>query len=456
MKTRVSVVPMNRHSMSPPLLLRATLMAILVLPAYMVLPPLGASGSVGHILALAVFGVWAAAVVFGLQNPWGFGHPGRAVLLLWFVASCASYIAFFSGFSGGSDSVQRAAADRWMLLIVAGAGITFMMTETIRSLESLRKIVRTVMVGASISCIVAFVQFMFKVNPMDWVASMMAGFQDNGSGTPFQDRGNFARVAGSTMHPIELGVVVSMLLPLSLWWAIYDTRSRTWFRVAVPILLFTGNIMTVSRTSMIGLAIAALISIPFMPTLAKKWAVVVVPTGFMALFLMVPGMVTTLFTSATAGSTDASITYRTDDYPLAWRLFFEHPFFGLGPGAWIPVDAKNIFDNQYLQTVVTLGCVGLIAFVLYLLVPAFAALMAARRAQSAELRFICGAIAAAMFIAAISAGAFDSMSFQTLALIIPFFVGLQGTVWLIVRGHPAYAKIPEMHFPNATHIAGSN
>lgn len=438
------------------MLLRATLLAILVFPAYMVLPPLGASGSVGHMLALGVFGVWAAAVAFGLQNPWGFGHPGRAVLFLWVIASCVSYIAFFSGFSGGSDSVQRAAADRWMLLIVAGAGITFMTTETIRSLESLRRVVRTVMVGASISCVIAFVQFTFKVNPMDWISSLMAGFQDNGSGTPFQDRGSFARVAGATMHPIELGVVVSMLLPLSLWWATYDIGSRTWFRIAVPILLFTANIMTVSRTSMIGLVIAALISIPFMSSMAKKWAVIVVPAGFTALFLVVPGMVTTLFTSATAGSTDASITYRTDDYPLAWRLFFEHPFFGLGPGAWIPVDAKNIFDNQYLQTVVTLGCVGLLAFVLYLLVPAFAALMAARRAQSAELRFICGAIAAAMLIGAVSAGTFDSMSFQTLALIIPFFIGLQGTVWLMVREHPGYAQISETSLRNSPLKAGSN
>ncbi|KAA0977552.1 O-antigen ligase family protein [Paeniglutamicibacter gangotriensis] len=427
----------------PPLLLKVTLLSVLVLPAYMVMGPLGASGSVGHVLALSVFVIWMAAAAFGLHNPWIFGHPGRAVLLFWIIASCLSYIALFSGFSGGSDNIQRAAADRWILLIGAGAGITLMTTETVRTLSSLRLIVRIVIMGAVISCVVALFQFTLRIDPMTWVSSMMLGFENNGSGTPFQERGTFARVAGSTMHPIELGVITSMLLPLSLWWAKYDRSMPTWFRVAAPILLFAGNVMTVSRTSMLGLVVAAVIAIPFMPILAKKWAVVVVPMGTAVLFLMVPGMVTTLFSSATAGSSDASITYRTDDYPLAWLLFFDHPFLGLGPGAWIPVDPKNIFDNQYLLTVITLGCIGLLAFLLYLLVPAFAALMAARRAESEELRFIGGCLGAAMLVAAISAGTFDAMSFQTFALITPFFVGLQGTVWLMVKGHPAYSITAE-------------
>ncbi|PQZ91089.1 polymerase [Arthrobacter sp. MYb227] len=440
-----------------PRLLRITLIAILILPSYMVFGPLGASGGVGQILSLMIFVVWVSAAAFGLHNPWKYGHPGRAVLLVWIFASCLSYVALFSGFSGGSDSIQRAAADRWLLLIVAGAGITLMTTESVRSIHDLREIVRTVIIGTSISCVIALLQFTLSVNPMEWIATLMPGFQDIGSGTPFQDRGSFARVAGATMHPIELGVVVSMMLPLSLWWAKYDTEMPRWFRVLAPILLFAGNIMTVSRTGMIGLAVVALITIPFMPKIFKQWAVVVVPVGFMALFLMVPGMVTTLFSSATAGSSDTSITYRTDDYPLAWKLFFDHPLFGLGPGAWIPTDQKNIFDNQYLLTVVTLGCLGLVAFLLYLLVPAFAALMSARYAVSEELRYLAGSIAGAMFVAAISSGTFDAMSFQTFALITPFFIGIQGTVWLTVKNHPDYIEKSRLfHLNTKSKVGGTS
>lgn len=447
-------LPVHRAG-EPPTLLKITMVAIMVLPAYMVVGPVGASGSVGHLLALAVISFWVASVAFGLHDPLAFGHPGRAMMLFWVMASCASYVALFAGFSGGSDSVQRAAADRWLLLVFAGAGITLVTTETARSLQGLRSIVRWVMAGAVFCCVVAAVQFILKVDPMTWVSSIMVGFQNNGSGTIFQGRGSFSRVAGSTMHPIELGVICSMLLPLSLWWAIYDTWARRLFRIGAPVLLFTGNIMTVSRTGMIGLAVAALIVIPFLPRTAKQWAIVVVPFGFTALFLMVPGMVSTLFTSATAGSSDTSITYRTDDYPLAWRLFFDHPLLGLGPGAWLPIDPKNNFDNQYLLTVVTLGCVGLVAFLLYLLVPAFSALMAARRVNSAELRLLGGSVAAAMFVAAVSAGTFDAMSFQTFALICPFFVGLGGAVWLMAKEHPSYSILSVSTYPRSFNLLGS-
>lgn len=414
-------------------LLKTLLLVVLVLPSYMVIGAFGASGSAGQLLALIVFGLWIIAAAFGLHNSIPFGHPGRAALLFWIVASCASYAAMFSGFSGSSDEAGRAAADRWLILVLAGAGITLATTETVRSLEAIKSLARWVMAGAGFCCLVAIVQFAFRINPMQWVASIMIGFEDNGSGTAFQSREAFMRVAGTTMHPIELGVVCSMLLPLSVWWALFDYRVRAWVRYSVPVLLFVGNVITVSRTGLIGLGVAALILIPYLPSLARRWAFVVVPVGIAALFLLVPGMVGTLFSSATAGSSDSSITYRTDDYPLAWQLFFERPWLGLGPGTWMPEDKKNVFDNQYLLTVATMGGIGLLALLTYFLAPFFASLTAAHHARSLEVRTLAGAVAAAMLVAAVSAGTFDAMSFQTFALICPLFVGLSGVVWLLVK-----------------------
>lgn len=414
-------------------LLKILVLIVLVLPSYMVVGAFGASGSAGQLLALVIFVLWLIAAAFGLHNSMPYGHPGRAALLLWIVASCASYAAMFAGFSGSNDEAGRAAADRWLILVLAGAGITLVTTETVRTLDAVRSLSRWAMAGAAFCSVVAIIQFAFKINPMQWVASIMIGFEDNGSGTAFQSREAFMRVAGTTMHPIELGVVCSMLLPLSVWWALFDTSVRPWMRYSVPVLLFVGNVITVSRTGLIGLAIAALILIPYLPSLARRWAFVAVPLGIAALFLLVPGMVSTLFSSATAGSSDSSITYRTDDYPLAWQLFFERPWLGLGPGTWMPEDKKNVFDNQYLLTVATMGGVGLLALLTYFLAPFFASLTAAHHARNLEVRTLAGAIGAAMLVAAVSAGTFDAMSFQTFALICPLFVGLSGVVWLMVK-----------------------
>lgn len=430
---------MTNHSVSrssvsrPPAVLGVLLFAALVLPSYMVLPAFGASGSPGQLLAVAVFTLWLVSSGLGLHNPLPYGHPGRAAMLFWLLASCASYAAMFAGFSGANDAAGRAAADRWLILMAAGAGVTLVTAETVRTVECVKYISRWIMAGAAFCCVVALIQFCLRINPMEWVASLMVGFKDNGSGTAFQSREAFMRVAGTTMHPIELGVICSMLLPLSIWWGIYDTTTRRSWRAALPLLLFAGNVITVSRTGIIGLAIAALISIPYLPAVARRWAVVLIPTGVTSMFLFVPGMVSTFFSSATAGSSDASITYRTNDYPLAWELFFKRPWLGLGPGTWIPTEAKDIFDNQYLLTVATMGGIGLAALLAYFLAPFFASLTAAHHAQTPEMRSLGGAVGAAMLVAAISAGTFDAMSFQTFALICPFFVGLSGVVWLLVK-----------------------
>jgi O-antigen ligase len=419
----------------PPAVLYISLLATMVLPSYMVWPALGASGSVGQVLAVGMFLLWLVSSCFGLHNPLPYGHPGRAAMLFWIVASCASYAAMFAGFSGANDAAGRAAADRWIILIVAGAGVTLLTTETVRSLEAVKSITRCVMAGAAFCCVVALVQFALRVDPVVWIESLMVGFRDNGSGTAFQGREAFMRVAGTTMHPIELGVVCSMLLPLSVWWSLFDGSTRKWMRITLPMLLFAGNIVTVSRTGLIGLAIAALILTPYLPVLARRWAVVVIPFVVAAVFLFVPGMVSAFFSSATAGSSDSSITARTDDYPLAWQLFFERPLLGLGPGTWMPLNAKDIFDNQYLLTVATMGGIGLAALLAYFLAPFFASLTAAHHAPTAEIQVLGGAVGAAMLVAAVSAGTFDALSFQTFALICPFFVGLSGVVWALVRQH---------------------
>ena len=128
------------------------------------------------------------------------------------------------------------------------------------------------------------------------------------------------RVAGTTLHPIELGVVSAMLLPLAIWRALYDDQGRKPLHWAVVGLFVLANALTVSRSALLALVIALAVTIPFLPRLARQWATVIVPLGAAGLFIAVPGLISTLFNAATAGSSDPSITYRTEDYPLALRL----------------------------------------------------------------------------------------------------------------------------------------
>jgi O-antigen ligase len=235
------------------------------------------------------------------------------------------------------------------------------------------------------------------------------------------------------MHPIELGVVSSMLLPLSVWRAVHDRKGQRRLHWAVVGLFVLANAMTVSRSALIGLVIALAITLPCLPRTVRQWAALVTPLGAAALFVSVPGLISTMLATATVGSSDSSITYRTNDYPLALRLVTDRPWFGIGPGTWIPTRPIDNFDNEYLLVAVTMGVVGLVALLAYLIVPVLAALTAARHAEGNELKLLAASVAAAGLIAAVTSGTFDSMSFPVFALLCPFFIGLSGACWLMVK-----------------------
>ena len=126
--------PIETHRVRP-WLLKAAVFSVLAFPPYMVLEPIGASSSLAQLLALGLFGLWALASLLGLHDPVAFRHPGRAAVLALLLASCLSYAHLFAGLSGASTIDGRAAADRWMLLMFAAAGIAFVTTDCVRTVK---------------------------------------------------------------------------------------------------------------------------------------------------------------------------------------------------------------------------------------------------------------------------------------------------------------------------------
>ena len=437
----------HRKTVGPPWLLKATVFSILAFPPYMVLEPIGASSSLGQLLALGLFGLWALSSLLGLHDPVAFRHPGRAAVLALLLASCLSYGHLFAGLSGASTIDGRAAADRWMLLMFAAAGIAFVTTDCLRTVKDAMAVVRWVLAGGAVCSVAALIQFTTHTNPVEWISALMVGFVENGDFDAFQARGSLMRVAGTTLHPIELGVVSAMLLPIAIWRALYDGQGRKPLHWAVVGLFVLANALTVSRSGLLALVVALAVTVPFLPKIARQWATVIVPLGAAGLFIAVPGLISTLFNAATAGSSDASITYRTEDYPLALRLVADRPWFGTGPGTWIPTNALDIFDNEYLLTAVTMGVVGLLGLMAYLVVPALAALAAARNAEGADLKLLAASAAAAGLIATVASGTFDSMSFPVFALLYPFFIGLSGASWLMVKNQTAHGLAASLGTP---------
>lgn len=416
-----------------PLLLRVTSAAIFIFPSSMVIQPIGAAGTVPLLLALLLFVFWAASCIFALHDPIPFRHPGRLALGLLLLGTSISYVGLYSGWTGPSSVAARAAADRWVMLLLASTALICVAAETVRTIADAMVLVRAILAGGVFCCLVAAVQFFLQLNPMEWFQNTMPGFSYNGGDTTFQQRGALLRVAGTTFTPIELAVVSSMLLPLSIWRALFDDKGRKWLHWAGTCLLIFAIAATISRSGILGISLAMVIFVPFMPRLARKWAALAVPMVAAVLFMGVPGLLSTLFGALVPEPGDLSISTRTNNYPRVAEMFEQRPLIGTGPGNYLPDNALHILDNQYLNATVTMGLLGLLCTVAYFVMPGLAALLAARTAKAPVLRCLAAAVAAAGLVAMACSATFDSLSFPVFALTYPLIIGLGGAVWIMTN-----------------------
>ncbi|HEY9314825.1 O-antigen ligase family protein [Williamsia sp.] len=414
-----------------PWLLRAVAVTVFLIPPNFVFAPLGANGFVAMILALFVFGLWITSAAWGLHDPVGFRNPARLALgILWFVTA-ASYVVMSAGPAGLAG---RMSADRWVLTLMAITGIALTTAEFVRGPAAIRSLIRAMTWGATLCAMIAICQFAFGIDPVKWISEALVGMTDNGGNTTFQTRAEFTRVAGTMFSPIELGVVMSLMLPFAVWRGLFDRSRYRWLPWAQCVFIAAAAVCTVSRSMLLSLLVVCLFSIPFLPRTARLWAAVAVPVAVVAVFVTVPGMIATLKGTLTVGSADPSITTRLNNYPRVEAMVSDRPWFGTGPGTYLPENALKILDNQYLKSSVEMGIAGAVAVALFFGLTAFAGLLAARHFRDPEMKALAGAVFGAGSASLVASAAFDSFSFPTFTLISGFIAGLSGVVWLAARG----------------------
>jgi O-antigen ligase len=438
---RIDMVPRS----SAPLLLRFTAFAIFFFPSSMIIKPLGAVGTVSMILSCLLFVFWVASWLWGLHDPLPLRHPGRLAGAVFALGIMASYVSLYGGWVGQASVAGLAAADRWVVLVIASLGLILCIGDALETRDQVLSLARWLIAGGFFSSLVGLVQFTMHIDPMEWIQAAMPGFTYNGGDGAFQARGNLVRVSGSTFHSIEFAVTSAMLLPLSMWRAAHDPRGTRWFHWLQTILLGSAVVMTVSRSGALCVAVALVVALPFMSRLIRRWTIVIVPLLILVAFAVVPGFVGTLTTALTADSSDPSIANRVNNYPRVEAMIDHRPLFGLGPGNYDTSNLVYVLDNQYLGSAVSTGIVGLACVAFYLIAPALMTVVAARHAKDPSTKALAGAIAGGLAAAAVGSVAFDSLSFPVFALTYPLMVALAGAVWKICKsesGIPGSRPVP--------------
>ena len=419
------------------ILLQVFAVALFVIPSDTVLKPIGAGGYAAALIGMFGFAVFLSVCLLGFHNPLARRHPIRAVLCLLWLSVLASYVLMDRTEMTG---LELAAADRLVMQLAVITGVALIAAEFLRSLDDMRRVLRVVCWGGALCGVVAALQFWASLDISPYlrdVPGFSLNFNDIGIGT----RGVLNRVSGTSVYPIELGVVAGMLLPLAIYLAIYDTKrspGRRWAPVGLIALAIPAS---VSRSAVLSVALSLGVLVVLMPARQRVVALCVLPFSLGAVFMTAPGVIRTLMNFFGAGTTDPSVASRVSDYPLVEQYMHHAPWFGRGGWTYLPDNALDILDNQFLKTAVELGLVGVVALTAFLLVPMVSALIARRWSDDPELRLLCAALAGAALAAFACSFTFDSMSYPMFTGLYALVLGLIGAAWqLAVAEAPAAVR----------------
>lgn len=418
-----------RHTRDAVPLLSFLLGLFFFLPPRLVVAGLGGSGRPAIIFAALLFGWW----LLTRFDPTLATHGPQPMRVAVGVFLAAMFAAYALGYGRGLDPAEASGSDRTMLTYLALAGIALVVADGVRTRRSLDRLLQRVVACSAFMSFVGALQFLpphFDLTRHIQVPGLALSAPLIGIGT--RGQGVFARVAGTAGHYIEFGVVLGMVLPLAIHYAMYSpraTRTRRWLFV---VLISCAVPFSVSRSGTIAL-IVGLIVLAMGWTSRQRLNGFIVTVMMLAAFSVVkPGLLGTIRSLFTGYKNDPSYVGRAEDYAEAIAYLNARPFFGRGPGTFLP-EKYRLLDNQWLLSLVSTGWVGTAAFAVLLLSGVLIALKIRRLTIDEETRHLAQALIAGIVVAAVTSYTFDSLFFTTFAGVLFLMLGAVGTLLRLTR-----------------------
>jgi O-antigen ligase len=328
---------------------------------------------------------------------------------------------------------ELAATDRVLLTVTALIALAIGVCDGVRGMDRLTKLLRVVVVGAAIMAFFGLLQFFvgFDVTKSVSIPGLKPATTDM---SYVLERSSFPRPAGTAGHPIEFGVVCAMITPLALHFgfrAKIDGRKR-WPWWTATALVAIGSMLSLSRSAILGLVVAAIVLFPGWPAKRRKQMLLATPLFLVIMRLMVPGLLGTLYSLFANISDDPSAQHRTKAIELAGQEIDKHIWLGRGLGTYLPTK-YGWLDNQYLGTLVENGLLGLTAFGLLFVIGMSAAFRARTLTQDPRERDLALTLMACLAVPAVSAGTFDLLGFSVASGMTFLLVGACGALLRTMR-----------------------
>ena len=254
---------------------------------------------------------------------------------------------------------------------------------------------------------------------------------------------------GPSEQPIALGAALILILPLAVYFA--RTSGRRWWVAALLVLL--GAMASGSRTAVVMLAVEVIVFLRLKPKETKKLWPALIP-AVLVLHFALPGTIGSLRSAffPKGGLIAEQSTLAANANPLlaGGRIrelkpmlseASEKPLFGEGYGTRItgfqsPDRNAPILDDQWLDTVLEFGFVGLAAWVWLIVRAGRRFFRASRTSEHTGDDWLFAAFAACVTGFGVGMLTFDAFSFTQVTFIFWILLALSATLLRIAKRPP--------------------
>ena len=416
----------GRHGVRATAMLTIYLVLLLVVPSSATISALGSLGRPAMLWGVVMLVWW---VIAKLQVRVTDAHPVRQpVRFAYFVLFIIALISFAVAMLRGQPVDQISPAITALVRLLSWVGVLLITLDGIRTKSDLERIVRRIGIGAGLLAALGIAQFVTKSSLLDFWGSI-PGIQ-----IPFVDvseRGGVSRVPGTAIHPLEYATVLNAALPLVIAAAVSHglrwKQRRGGFGWWIPVALISlSALIGVSRSAIIGFAVAALTMLPVLPRRVRGVVIIGGIVLAAAAVVAIPGLLTTTLNLFAGASNDPSTQSRTGGLARAPEFIAASPVVGAGFGTFLP--RYYIFDNEWVLLTIELGVLGVLAFAGVFLSAIWSGITARRRSTDPEIRLLGYALAASAVNIAVLFAFFDGLSFPQSGGMFFLIAGLCGAI----------------------------
>ncbi|GAA2150956.1 hypothetical protein GCM10009760_45830 [Kitasatospora kazusensis] len=420
-----AAAPRGAYGVDAVTVLTGYVLLAMFIPSNLVLPGMGGVGTPANVVALMALMWFLAAWLTERITPAKGTRAPRRAMVVYASAILLGYIA-----CAGRPAITKEmqGADRGLIALLVWTSLVVVSSAGIRDRARLEVLLRRLVVCASIVALLGWYDFLTHTNI---AASLhIPGLQESSAGVAPMSRGAFTRPRGTTGHPLEFSGMLSMLLPFAVQQAFDPARFASGkLRRWLPVVLIGGALpLSISRTGIIGVAVALFTLLPAWSARRRGYVLGAVGAGVLGMGVAVPGLLSTLtgLFSSFFSNTDSSTQARTGDYAKIWEYMQSSPWFGHGMGTFLP-ELYFFTDNMYLLTAAELGVFGILALLFVFLTGLHTGGAARRLCRDDSSRELAQCFVAAAAVALVTSATFDSLGFPMFAGMFFLLLGAGGS-----------------------------